>query len=96
MGSLNSVGWLGMRLRFVSDSAPQSVCLGAGKQKLDVGAGKFGAPGSGAITVNIPGIRPGRITKRNHGRGKAVSATKHLPVIVTYGPQRVVNAGDVN
>jgi hypothetical protein len=55
MGSLNSVGWLGMRPRFVSDSAPQSVCLGAGKQKLDVGAGKFGEPGSGAIAVNTPG-----------------------------------------
>jgi hypothetical protein len=95
MGSLNSVGWLGMRLRFVSDSAPQSVCLSAGKQKLDVGAGKFGEP-SGTIAANIPGIRPGRITKRNHGRGKAVSATKHLPVIFTYGPQRAGNAGDVN
>ena len=95
MGSLNTVGWLGMRLRFVSDSAPQSVCLGAGKHKLDVDAGKFGKPGSGAIAVNIPGIRP-ETTKRNHRRGKAVSATKHLPVIVTYGPQRAVNAGAVN
>jgi hypothetical protein len=95
MGSLNSVGWLGMRLRLVSESTPQSVCLSVGKQKLDVGAGKFGEP-SGSIAANIPGIRPGRITKRNHGRVKAVSTIKRLPVIFTYGPQRAVNAGDVN
>lgn len=67
MGSLNLVGWLGMRLRFVSDSAPQSVCMGAGKQKLDVGAGKFGKHGR-ALGVNASAC----------GRGELRNATRDV------------------
>jgi len=96
MGSLNSVGWLGMRLRFVSDSVPRLCVWLQGNRNWMSAQGN-----SESLVVRLspsisPGTRPGRITKRNHGRGKAVSATKHLPVTITFGPQRAVNAGDVN
>ena len=87
MGSLNSVGWLGMCPTIVSDSAANLCVWLQGNRNWMSAQGNSESSVVGLSPTISPGIRPGRITKSNRGRGKDVSATKHLPVTVTYGPR---------